>query len=291
MTEINKNNEFLSFNNIPKFSGVEANKNPADWIDYLTLIFEENNLEKDKWLGYALMNISPKVAADFTSFRNINPIKTTEKKWDHFVRFLQVNYGHISSVDDAMDKLRTIKLENDIYWFNNSFRHLITQVGWKPDNAATLAYYRGFMPSRISRELISAKPETLAISMSIAQDIFKAHNLGIVNNENSNINSYNSNIRDDSAMDIDNININATYQQSFNNRNNYQRNFRNNSNNNINYRGRNSNQKGRIRYEWFKDSITKEQYEDRMKKGLCVLCGSWLHIVYKCPEVKHLGKV
>jgi hypothetical protein len=196
-----------------------------------------------------------------------------------------------------MDKLRTIKLENDIYWFNNSFRHLITQVGWKPDDAATLAYYRGFMPSHISRELISAKPKTLAISMSIAQDIFRAYNLGTINNRSLDNNNYNSNIKDDSAMDIDSIDINATYQQSFNNRNNYQRNVRNN-NNNKDYKGRNSNQndrnnnqQGRIRYEWFKDSITKEQYEDRIKRGLCVLCSSWLHVAYKCPEVKNLGKV
>ena len=80
MNEINESKDFISFSNIPKFSGIEANKNPADWIDHLTLIFEENSLEKDKWLGRALMSISPKVAADFTSFRNINPITTTETK-------------------------------------------------------------------------------------------------------------------------------------------------------------------------------------------------------------------
>jgi hypothetical protein len=153
------------------------------------------------------------------------------------------------------------------------------------------------MPSHISRELISAKPKTLAISMSIAQDIFRAYNLGTINNRSLDNNNYNSNIKDDSAMDIDSIDINATYQQSFNNRNNYQRNVRNNNNNkdykgrNSNQNGRNNNQQGRIHYEWFKDSITKEQYEDRIKRGLCVLCSSWLHVAYKCPEVKNLGKV
>lgn len=149
------------------------------------------------------------------------------------------------------------------------------------------------MPSKISQELISGKPETLSTAMAIAQDIFRAHDLGTQYKENQN----NYNIRDDSAMEIDHIDINAINQQSFNNRNNYQRSFRNNfkgSNNNFrgnnnNFRGRNNN-RGRLRYEWFKDKISKNTFDERIQNGVCVLCGSWKHIVYNCPDTTDLGK-
>ena len=62
------------------------------------------------------------------------------------------------------------------------------------------------------------------------------------------------------------------------------------SNNNY-YKSRNNNQKGRIHYEWFKDSINRKQYKDRMKKGVCVLCGGWKYLVYKCLDIKDSGKV
>jgi Ty3 transposon capsid-like protein len=280
------NNEFLSFNNIPKFHGLEENQNPMDWIDHLTLLFEENNLEKEKWLGRALLNVSSKIAADFTSFKNINPIKNNESKWNYFIKFLQSNYGHISSVDDAMEKLKTIKLENDIYLFNNSFRRLIAQVGWQPDSPATISFYRCTLPNHISKELIVMKPETLSIAMAIAQNTFKAYNIGRINNQNLDNNSGSYTDRDDSHMDIDKLNISPSRHQQLNNRNNYQKTFRNNNS----YRHRNNDNNRRLRYEWFKDVITKDQYYDRLKKGLCVLCSSWVHTTYNCPEVKDSKK-
>jgi hypothetical protein len=64
------------------------------------------------------------------------------------------------------------------------------------------------MPPKISHELIFLKPKSLGVAMSIAQDIFKAHNLGNINNSNIN------NITDEDRMNIDAINVNATYQRN-----------------------------------------------------------------------------
>ena len=124
--------------------------------------------------------------------------------------------------------------------------------------------------------------------MSISQEIFRAHNLGSNTSLNLSSNNNHNNTGSD-LMDIDNININAVYQQPFN-RNNYRGSYQDNYRGNNN-RGRNPKNRGRIRYEWFKDTITKETFEERMKNGVCILCGSWQHIMYKCPDIKNLGKV
>lgn len=42
-------------------------------------------------------------------------------------------------------------------------------------------------------------------------------------------------------------------------------------------------------YDWFKHKISREIYDDRLNRGVCVNCGSWKHIAYNCPD--DLGKV
>ena len=99
---MDKDLNLLIYSSIPKFTGSGSNCAPVDWIDHLTLIFEENDLAKERWLGVALANISLNVAVEYTSYTNINTHDEKETKWEQFSKFLQTAYGHISSVDDAV---------------------------------------------------------------------------------------------------------------------------------------------------------------------------------------------
>ena len=70
--------------------------------------------------------------------------------------------------------IRKLKASSNILIFNTNFHRLAQIIRWKSDNLATIIYYRGFMPPKISYELISLKVKSLGVAMSIAQDIFKA---------------------------------------------------------------------------------------------------------------------
>jgi len=145
------------------------------------------------------------------------------------------------------------------------------------------------MPSKVSRELIALKPKSLGIAMSIAQDIFKAHNLGNIASGN-----INNNIIDEDRIDIDALNIDAMYPRNTTGyTNNYQGNNHNNNYkryNNYNKGGHNNHGRGgrpgrgHMHYDWFKDKMTREIYDDRLNRGICINCGSWQHIAYNCPD-------
>jgi len=62
---------------------------------------------------------------EYISYININTCGEKETKWEQFSKFLQTTYGHISSIDDAVDRIRDLKVGNNILTFNTIFHRLI----------------------------------------------------------------------------------------------------------------------------------------------------------------------
>ncbi|KAI8324503.1 hypothetical protein GQ54DRAFT_302646 [Martensiomyces pterosporus] len=106
------------------------------------------------------------VLNDFRSWRRAKPGERNAS-WESLKDYLMNHRNPGSSKVARIEQLMRLQPGNDIHAFNTEFVRLMELAGWRRDSLNTIAAYRLKMPCALYELLVVADPQTIDVAMQL----------------------------------------------------------------------------------------------------------------------------
>jgi len=232
------------------------------WIADAKDRFESFGIPKNYWVTLAKMKLPAQVNNEFNEWTVNN--EYDKKSWTIFEEFLLKKYAGVANQLDAFIKWTNLTPPKNNKEFDNfieEFKLLATMARIDPLSPHCAMNFLTRMPNSILQRMMANVNDKTTITLDSVVSYGRAHFAALRVRE------------DNSKMEVDIIST-TNYDSSKTDEANVKA---------IQYQGRTQEPRKSLQYEWFKNLVTRQEFDQRLANRVCIGCGE-RHLWRNCPK-------